>query len=221
VACANQEYDDTENQKKERTTMTDTSWLVFFPQTPATPSSLRVLVWRRLQQAGALNLQGGAWMLPHRKEQEQVLQTLLSEMEQQGGSGFYLEARAPSEVIQAGLIERFQGERESEYQEFGERCQQFLAEIEKETRAHKFTFAELEENEQDLLKLAQWLRKVQQRDFFPRSDGEFAQERLAHCRQTLQAFTLTIYEQEGLPAPHSGEGPQIGAHQEEGEEGVP
>src|SRR5690348_18368328 len=81
VACANQEYDDTENQKKERTTMTDTSWLVFFPQSPATPSSLRVLVWRRLQQAGALNLQGGAWMLPHRKEQEQVLQTLLSEME--------------------------------------------------------------------------------------------------------------------------------------------
>src|SRR5690349_20515926 len=104
--------------------MTDISWLVFFPQTPATPSSLRVLVWRRLQQAGALNLQGGAWMLPRTKEQELVLQTLLSEMEQQGGSGFYLEATAPYEAIQAKLIERFQAERESEYQEFGERCQQ-------------------------------------------------------------------------------------------------
>ncbi len=200
--------------------MTDTSWLVFFSQTPATPSSLRVLVWRRLQQAGALNLQGGAWMLPHIKEQVQVFQTLLSEMEQQGGSGFFLEARAPSEVIQAGLIERFQVERESEYQEFGERCQQFLAEIEKETRAHKFTFAELEENEEDLLKLTRWLRKIQQRDFFPSSDGQEAQERLAQCRQTLRAFTITVYEQEGLPAPNSGEGPQIGANQEEGEEGV-
>ena len=200
--------------------MMDTSWLVFFPHTPATPSSLRVLVWRRLQQAGALNLQGGTWLLPRTQEQEQVLVTLLADMEQQGGSGFFLEARAPNKKIHAGLIERFQVERESEYQEFGERCQQFLAEIEKETHAHKFTFAELEENEEDLLKLTRWLRKIQQRDFFPSSNGELAQERLAHCRQTLQAFTLTVYEQEGLPAPKSGEGLQIGAHQEEGEEGV-
>ncbi len=85
--------------------MTDNTWLVFFPQTPATPSSLRVLVWRRLQQAGAINLQSGAWMLPHAREQEQILLTLLTEMEQQGGSGFFLEARAPTEVIQADLLE--------------------------------------------------------------------------------------------------------------------
>ena len=65
--------------------MTDNRWLVFFPQTPATPSSLHVLVWRRLQQAGAINLQAGAWMLPHTREQQQVLLTLLAGMEQQGG----------------------------------------------------------------------------------------------------------------------------------------
>src|SRR5215471_9561524 len=98
--------------------MTDTTWLVFFPQTPATPSSLRVLVWRRLQQAGAINLQSGAWMLPKFSEQEQMLSTLLTELEQQGGSGFFLEARAPTEAIQTGLLARFQQERESEYQEF-------------------------------------------------------------------------------------------------------
>jgi len=161
-----------------------------------------VLVWRRLQQAGAINLQGGAWMLPHTSEQEQILGALLAEMEQQGGSGIFLEARAPTEVIRAGLIERFQGERAKEYHEFGERCQEFLQEVEKETRAHKFTFAELEENEQDLLKLIRWLRKIQQRDFFPGSSSRDAQESIAHCRQALQAFTATVYEQEGLPSPN-------------------
>src|SRR5258708_6688338 len=163
-------YDDKHTKKnKERATMIDNTWLVFFPQTPATPSSLRVLVWRRLQQAGAINLQSGAWMLPHAREQVQILLTLLTEMEQQGGSGFFLEARAPTEVIQADLLERFQGERAKEYQEFGERCREFLAEVEKETHAHKFTFAELEENEQDRLKLTRGLRKIQQRYFFPGS----------------------------------------------------
>lgn len=179
--------------------MKDIRWLVFFPQTPATPSSLRVLVWRRLQQAGAINLQAGAWMLPQTSEQEQALFTLLTEMEQQGGSGFFLEARAPNEVIQAELIARFQGERNKEYQEFGERCQQFLQELEKETRAHKFTFAELEENEQDLLKLTRWLRKIHQRDFFPGPASRQAQERLARCRHALHTFMTAVYEQEGLP----------------------
>jgi Protein ChrB, N-terminal len=198
--------------------MTDTQWLVFFPQTPATPSSLRVLVWRRLQQAGAINLQAGAWMLPHAPAQERLLQTLLTELEQQGGSGFFLEAVAPSARIQADLIARFQGERTKEYQEFGERCQEFLQELEKETRARKFTFAELEENEQDLLKLTRWLRKIQQRDFFPGPASRAAQERLAHCRQALQTFTTTVYEQEGLPPPNPEEAWQISSAQEDGEE---
>ena len=158
-------------------------------------------------------------MLPHTREQEQVLLTLLTEMEQQGGSGFFLEARAPNEVIHAGLIERFQGERAKEYQEFGERCQQFLQEVEKEKHAHKFTFAELEENEQDLLKLTRWLRKIQQRDFFPRSSSLEAQERLEQCRQALQIFTTNVYEQEGLPTPNLGDASQISIVQEDGEVG--
>ncbi len=195
--------------------MTDTPWLVFFPQTPATPSSLRVLVWRRLQQAGALNLQGGAWMLPRVKEQEQVLLALLVEMEQQGGSGFFLDARAPNEVIQAGLIARFQDERAKEYQEFGEHCLQFLAEIEKETQARKFTFAELEENEQDLLRLTRWLRKIQQRDFFPGSVSQQAQDCLEQCRQALQTFTTSVYEQAGLPMQNSEDVSQIDSLQQE------
>jgi hypothetical protein len=211
--------DDDQHFKKnrERANMTDTTWLVFFPQTPATPSSLRVLIWRRLQQAGAINLQSGAWMLPQTSEQEHMLLTLLTEMEQQGGGGFFLEARAPTEAIQTGLIERFQQERAKEYQELSDRCQEFLAEIEKETRAHKFTFAELEENEQDLLKLTRWLRKIQRRDFFPNSSSREAAAHLAGCRQALETFTTTVYEQEGLPQPEPLEASPIGAAQEEEE----
>src|SRR5262249_40882333 len=144
----------------------------------------------------------GAWMLPHTREQEQALLALLEEMGQQGGSGFFLEARAPTEALQANLMKRFQEERAKEYQEFSERCQEFLQEVEKETRAHKFTFAELEENEQDLLKLTRWLRKIQQRDFFPASSSREAVARLAVCRQALETFTTAVYEQEGLPSQH-------------------
>jgi len=210
--------DDHSHQKeRKRATMTDIAWLVFFPQTPATPSSLRVLVWRRLQQAGAINLQSGAWMLPKRAEQEQMLLTLLTEIEEQGGSGFFLEARTPTTALQTSLIERFQHERAKEYQEFGERCQQFLAEIEKETHARKFTFAELEENEHDLQKLTRWLRKIQGRDFFPSSSSQEARGHLAGCQQALKMFTATVYEQEGLPQSSTEDTEPLGGAQEEEE----
>jgi DNA-binding transcriptional regulator PaaX len=183
------------------TTEKRATWLMFLPQTPATPSSLRVLVWRRLQQAGAVNLQGGAWVLPSASTHEQTLQQLLTEIEQQGGSGWLLEARVPSEGMHERLIERFQQERAKDYQEFGERCQEFLQELEKETQARKFSFAELEENEQDLLKLTRWLRKIQRRDFFEGTASQKARETLARCRSALHTFTAIVYEQEGLPAP--------------------
>lgn len=144
--------------------------------------------------------------------------TLLAEMEQQGGSGFFLEARAPTEALQADLMKRFQEERGKEHQEFGERCQEFLAEVEKETRAHKFTFAELEENEQDLLKLIRWLRKIQHRDFFPSSSSREAVAHLAGCRQALEVFTTIVYKQEGLPTANPEEVSQFGLMQEEEKE---
>ena len=180
--------------------MTNT-WLLFLPQTPATPSSLRVLVWRRLQQAGAVNAGAGAWMLPDTAEQEQMLQKLLAQLEQQGGSGFLLKTVPTGDAMQARLMERFQQERVGDYQEFGERCHEFLAEIEKETIARKFTFAELEENEQELLKLTRWLRKIQRRDFFPSATSHEAQDAIARCRRALHTFTTAVYEREGLPPP--------------------
>ncbi len=39
-------------------------WLLFCPQLPATPSSPRVMVWRRMRSAGSVGLDNGLWILP-------------------------------------------------------------------------------------------------------------------------------------------------------------
>lgn len=44
--------------------------------------------------------------------------------------------------------------------------QAFLEEVQKETRLGKFTFAELEEIDDDFAKLSSWLGKIEARDFF-------------------------------------------------------
>jgi len=180
-------------------------WLLFTAQTPGSPSSLRVLVWRRMQHLGAHLLHNGLWLLPHTSKHVEAIQNLVTELEAQGGCGFFFFAQPANATLGQNILARFQAEREQEYTEFTERCTSFLAELERETTARKFTFAELEENEDDLHKLTSWLRKIQARDFFGSPHHEEATAMLARCNQALAAFTDSVYEQAGLAAP-SGDG---------------
>ena len=60
----------------------------------------------------------------------------------------------------------FQAARDDEYEEIVDRCDDFQAQVAKEYTASHFTYAELEENEVDLVKLRNWFAKVRDRDVF-------------------------------------------------------
>ena len=57
-----------------------------------------------------------------------------------------------------------------------DRCEDFLQQVKKEYAANHFTYAELEENEVDLVKLRNWFAKVRERDVFD-ADGRQAAEK--------------------------------------------
>ena len=174
------------------------TWLIFIPQLPSSPSSLRVLVWRRMRAAGAAAIQQGVWVLPQTLEHEQLLRDVLLEAQQQGGSGILLVATPLDADRASEVVDRFRADRNQEYVEFGVRCRDFLAEIVKETAARNLTFAALEENEHDLQKLQQWLGKIRGRDFFDAPQARAATEALAACESALHGFAEAIYAREGL-----------------------
>jgi hypothetical protein len=174
------------------------AWLVFIPQLPSSPSSLRVLVWRRMRTAGAAALQQGVWVLPQTPEHEQLLRDVLREAQQQGGSGILLVATPLDADRASEVVERFRADRDEEYREFGVQCRDFLAEIAKETDARNLTFAALEENEHDLQKLHTWLGKIHARDFFGALQAHAAAEALTACERALHGFAEAIYAREGL-----------------------
>jgi DNA repair ATPase RecN len=118
--------------------------------------------------------------------------------ENQGGSSKTFLANALDDATQRSILDGFHKEREQEYFELQEQCDDLLAELEKETQRRNFSFAEYEENEQDLEKLENWFKRIQQRDF---SDGEMANQsaqRLEECRQALQTFANAVFDNEGL-----------------------
>jgi hypothetical protein len=173
-------------------------WLLFLPQLPALPSTLRVMVWRRMRTAGALGLQNGVWILPHTPEKERFAEELLAYVQGQGAHGYVFDVGALNQSIEDTILERFRADRDEEYAEFCERCDALLAELEKETRQEKFTFAEMEETEEDLQKLNIWWDKINARDFVGGNRRQEAMDKLEHCRKARLVFVSQVYQREGV-----------------------
>jgi hypothetical protein len=172
------------------------SWLLLLTQLPRSPSSARVALWRRLRAAGATTMINGAWMLPETAPHAELLEQLRDGIIRQGGTVFMLSIPASAPDVNEAIVSRFRADRGREYDEFAERCAALLDEIGKEGKAGKYTFAELEESEQDLEKLARWLAKIQARDFFPDEREQEAAALLARCQTAVEAFSQAVYAAE-------------------------
>jgi hypothetical protein len=173
-------------------------WLLLLAQLPRTPSSARVALWRRLRAAGATTLINGAWVLPGTAPHAQLFWELRDSVLQQAGTAFVLRIPVSPPEVDEAVMALFRADRGREYDEFAERCAALLDEVGKEGGAGKYTFAEMEENEQDLEKLVRWLAKIQARDFFPGEQGQQAAAMLAQCRGSLEDFSHAVYAAEGI-----------------------
>jgi hypothetical protein len=121
------------------------------------------------------------------------------------GDAVLLETIGLDRVQEQKVIARFSGERNEAYQEFISRCDDFEAEIAKERGIGKFTYAEVEENEEDLTKLQAWLEKIVRLDFYGASLRPEAEERLARCAMLLDDYAREAFEaQEENPLKHEG-----------------
>jgi hypothetical protein len=174
------------------------SWLVLLAQLPSKPSSARVALWRRMRAAGATAVVNGAWMLPHTNAHEDFFEQSREGIIRRGGTGFVLRVSGSSQESNESIVRLFQSDRSREYDEFAERCGALLNEINRESTAEKYTFAEMEESEQDLKKLARWLAKIQARDFFPDERRDQSLALLAECRRALRSFSQAVYQAEGV-----------------------
>lgn len=97
----------------------------------------------------------------------------------------------------ADVATMFNLARNDEYEEIIDRCQDFLAQVEKEIVAEHYTYAELEENEEDFAKLQRWFDKVKARDLLGAHGMSDAETAIARCAQVLEGYADAVYEREG------------------------
>jgi len=177
--------------------MIDSDWLLFLYQLPAKPSTQRVFVWRRLKACGAMYLQHSACLVPNREDLRQTLAELKGEIESRRGEAMVLAIRLADPKEREQVIGRFQSQSDEDYREFLGKCRDFHQELDHERRAKHFSFAELEENEAEIVKLRSWLPKIVDRDFFGASLAADARQALQACEQDFAKFSQQIARAQG------------------------
>lgn len=90
-------------------------WLVLIHQLPATPSNLRVKVWRRLQALGAVSLKNSVYVLPNTDAAREDLEWVLREIRTEGGEASLCEARLVDGLDDHTLRTLFTEAREADY----------------------------------------------------------------------------------------------------------
>ncbi|HKR68452.1 MAG TPA: Chromate resistance protein ChrB [Streptosporangiaceae bacterium] len=169
-------------------------WLLLIYRVPSEPTRLRAAVWRRLKSLGAIYLQNSAAALPASVSAERALRKLRREILDMSGTAVLLSCSVLAG--EQGVLEAFQAARDDEYAEIVDKCEDFLGQVHKEYVADHFTYAELEENEVDLVKLRNWFAKVRDRDVFGASGREAAEQGIARCELALEEYAARVYAEE-------------------------
>jgi hypothetical protein len=169
-------------------------WLLLIYRVPPEPTRLRSTVWRRIKSLGAIYLQNSVAALPTSTANERALRKLRREIVDMSGTAMLISAS-----VMAGEAEvrtMFQTARNDEYEEIVDKCEDFLRQVQKEYDENHFTYAELEENEVDLVKLKNWFAKIIERDVFGASGRAACEQNLEKCEQTLEAYAARVYAEE-------------------------
>lgn len=174
--------------------MVTRSWLLLTYKVPPEPAAKRIALWRKLKAMGAVYLQNGVCLLPKTDDHLRRLKILENEVAEIGGDAVLLETVGPDRIHEQKVIERFTADRDEAYREFLGKCGDFEAEIARETKAKHFTYAELEENDEDLEKLKGWLAKIRALDFYKAPLSAEADARLEQCVALLAGYAERVFE---------------------------
>ncbi|EKT4493083.1 Chromate resistance protein ChrB [Pseudomonas sp. YQ_6] len=170
------------------------NWLLLTYKVPSEPAKKRIGLWRKLKGMGAVYVQGGVCLLPKTDDHVRRLKMLENDIAEMAGDSLILETVALDRAQEEKVIERFKTDRNEEYRELLGRCDDFEAEIAKETAAEHFTYAELEENDVDLKKLQTWLEKIRKLDFYGAQLLQDAEKRLQECEVLLDGYAQRVFE---------------------------
>jgi hypothetical protein len=177
-------------------------WLLLTHQLPSEPSNIRVKIWRKLQDLGAVPVKNSIYVLPNRPGTREDFGWLKKEIIGMKGEASIFLADSITDVDEKEIVKAFQEARSKDYEKFikaihgltenlrsalgaGPMNEERISRIEKEATAHKI----------------QWER-LEKIDFFKAPKGAQAKDALESIQKLLgQLKALSVRENPEPPSP--------------------
>ena len=167
---------------------------LFFSYTlPTKAAKGRVQVWRQLKKIGAISYRA-IWVIPYAKGRVSLLEALGNFVQSLEGESLVFEGKLLKEEDEKRVLEDLSESSRLEYGELIDKCVAYLKEIENETAAENFIFAEVEENDEELEKLKNWFKKIQKRQIVDLPIKGQAITAIRQCEDAFENFSALAYE---------------------------
>jgi hypothetical protein len=180
------------------TTKHTQGWLMIIYRVPSTPSTSRVMVWKRVKGLGGYLFQQSVYVLPDLPDIREAVTHLKEQIHHLGGECKIIEVASLGEDQEKEVIAGFNSNREEEYTEVIKACNELLQEIDEESETEDFHFADLEENEKHLQRVKELLDSIKSRDYFGSPLQSKAVELMEACHLKFEAFSHEVYSREGI-----------------------
>jgi hypothetical protein len=149
------------------------SWLLLVHQLPAKPAYLRVKIWRRLQDIGAVAVKNAVHALPMNEETQEDFEWLLREIREGGGEAFVCEARLIDGLSDEEVRALFDRARDADYAELVKEAKVITKTLRRKARAEGTTELRVQ-----VARLRKRLAEIAAIDFFGAIGRETAEELL-------------------------------------------
>jgi hypothetical protein len=137
------------------------SWLLLIHQLPAKPAYLRVKIWRRLQELGAVAVKNAVHALPMNEETQEDFEWLLREIIEGGGEAVVCEARLIDGLSDEEVRALFDRARNADYADVARSARSLANKVRPNTRPER-----LAELRVQVARLQKRLSQVVAIDFF-------------------------------------------------------
>ena len=137
------------------------SWLLLIHQLPAKPAYLRVKIWRRLQDIGAVAVKNAVHALPMNEEAQEDFEWLLREIHEGGGEAFVCEARLIDGLSDEEVRTLFDRARDADYAELAKEAQGLAKSLRRKGAGNTAAGLRVQ-----IARLRKWLAEIAAIDFF-------------------------------------------------------
>ena len=144
-------------------------WLLLIQQIPKEPPYLRVKIWRRLQQLGAVPIKNAVYALPRSEERNEDLQWVIREITAGGGEATLVEAAFVQGMSDAEVEALFNRARDADYAELADDVRAAARRI---GRRRRLPGEERQERGAELRRLTRRFDEISTIDFFSSSGRE-------------------------------------------------